>query len=69
MFNKTITNIHKGIIFLETSIHNIDNCVILSANGSISFPKLVIKLNFLAIVPSNISVIPDKVRNIIANIN
>lgn len=43
-------------------------CVSLSANGSISFPKLDIKLNFLAINPSAISVKPDNVKNMKARI-
>ena len=34
-----------------------------SARGSISLPKLVIKLNFLAINPSATSVIPDTVNS------
>ena len=40
----------------------------LSASGSISFPKLEIRLNFLAINPSAISVIPDIVKNTKARI-
>ena len=41
-----------------------ETCVALSARGSISLPKFVIKLNFLAINPSNISVKAEIVRNI-----
>jgi len=39
----------------------------LSARGSISLPKFDTKLNFLAIKPSKISVIPDIVKNIKAS--
>ena len=38
--------------------------MVLSASGSTNFPKLVIKLNFLAIHPSSISVKPEIVNTI-----
>ena len=34
----------------------------MSAKGSINLPKLVIRLNFLAIAPSKISVIPENLK-------
>ena len=39
----------------------------MSARGSINFPKSLIKSNFLAIVPSKISVIPEIEKTIIAS--
>ena len=66
-FTKTTTKIHKGITFFNVSIIKMETCVALSARGSISLPKFVIKLNFLAINPSNISVKAEMVRNINAN--
>ena len=50
-------------MFFNTNAPSVNNCVALSANGSINFPKSVIKLNFLAIKPSNTSVIPESVKN------
>ena len=64
-----MNNIHIGIIgspedvVFKDKVIKIDNWVALSANGSISLPKSVIKLNFLAIKPSNTSVKPDIVRS------
>ena len=62
-FSKTIIKIHIGIIFVKTKDVSVEICVNLSANGSINFPKLDIKLYFLAIKPSAISVIPEIVKN------
>ena len=45
------------------SVVKIETWVALSAKGSISFPKFVIKLNFLAIKPSSTSVNPENVSN------
>ena len=65
-----MNNIHIGIIgspedvVFKDKVIKIDNWVALSANGSISFPKSVIKLNFLAIKPSSISVIPESVKKL-----
>ena len=59
----TTTSIQYGIIPANDKAINVDICVVLSANGSINFPKLVIKLNFLAINPSSTSVAPDIVKN------
>ena len=61
-FKITIIIIHIGIIFFKAKVAKVIICVHLSAKGSISFPKLVIKLNFLAIKPSNISVKPETVN-------
>ena len=57
-----IIAIHNEIICFNESVTNIDNCVSLSANGSINFPKSDIALYFLAIYPSSISEIDDKVN-------
>ena len=62
-----INKLYTGIIFLiinKTVTTTINN---LSTIGSINFPKLVIKLNYLAIKPSKISVIPDSVKSIKAS--
>ena len=66
-FNNTTNKIQIGIISVSTSDAKVAICVNLSANGSMSFPKLDIKLNFLAINPSAISVIADNVKNTKAN--
>jgi len=64
---KTIIKNQKGIIPFKARVTNIAIWVVLSARGSISLPKFVIKLNFLAIKPSSTSVIPEAVKNIKAS--
>ena len=67
-FIATTIIIQIGIICLIVKIDSIESCVNLSAKGSINFPKSVMKLNFLAIVPSKMSVIPEIENTIIAPI-
>lgn len=53
----------SGINCLIVKQTNTVSCISLSAKGSMACPNLVIRLYFLAIYPSRISVIPAK-RNI-----
>ena len=55
--------IHPCILPSSQSAIKAESTSSLSANGSINFPKLVIRLYFLAILPSNISV-SDAARKI-----